>query len=70
VIGPRQVGKTTALEAALGGQGVYHTADYPTPLSSDVLIKWWKEAEQHPSRLWAVDEIQKISNWSETVKYL
>lgn len=70
VIGPRQVGKTTALKAALNGRGVYHSADYPTPLGSDVLIKWWGKAEQDESRLLAVDEIQKITDWSETVKYL
>ena len=70
VIGPRQVGKTTALKAALDGNGIYHSADYPTPLSSEVLTKWWDEAEQDKSRLLAVDEIQKITGWSETVKYL
>lgn len=70
VIGPRQVGKTTALKAALGHEGIYHSADYPTPLSSATLIKWWEDAEQDTSRLLAVDEIQKITNWSETVKYL
>lgn len=70
VVGPRQVGKTTALKAALGGSGIYHSADYPTPLGSDALIKWWDEAENDKSRLLAVDEIQKITNWSETVKYL
>ena len=70
VIGPRQVGKTTALKAALDGNGIYHSADYPTPLSSEALTKWWDEAEQDKSRLLAVDEIQKITGWSETVKYL
>lgn len=70
VIGPRQVGKTTALKAVLGGSGVYHSADYPTPLSSEVLINWWGEAEQDKSRLLAIDEIQKITDWSETIKYL
>lgn len=70
VIGPRQVGKTTALKAALEGRGVYHSADYPTPLSAEILTKWWAEAEQDPSRLLAIDEIQKITDWSEAIKYL
>ena len=70
IIGPRQVGKTTALKALLGDRGIYHTADYPTPLGSEALTTWWKEAENSPSRLLAVDEIQKITNWSEAIKYL
>ena len=70
MVGPRQVGKTTALKTALETGGVYHTADYPTPLSSDVLIEWWEEAERDSSRLLAVDEVQKITGWTETVKYL
>ena len=69
MVGPRQVGKTTALKAALGTNGIYKTADYPTPLSSDALLEWWKEAKSHESRLLAVDEIQKVTGWSETVKY-
>ena len=70
MIGSRQVGKTTALKAALGREGVYHTADNPVPLSFEVLAEWWKEAEQDPSRLLAVDEIQKIPHWSEMLKKL
>ena len=70
LIGPRQVGKTTALKEVLKEKGLYKTADYPTPLSSEILIDWWKEAEATQSRILAVDEIQKIVNWSDTVKYL
>jgi len=70
VLGPRQVGKTTALQTALAGNGVYHTADYPTPLSHDVLLEWWHEAQQSEFKVLAVDEVQKIIDWSETVKYL
>ncbi len=70
MVGPRQVGKTTALKSTLGNTGVYKTADYPTPLSSDALLAWWDEAEAHPSRTLAVDEIQKVTGWSETIKYL
>ncbi|MCC6221436.1 MAG: AAA family ATPase, partial [Deltaproteobacteria bacterium] len=60
VVGPRQVGKTTALKAVLREAGIYHSADYPTPLSSEVLLDWWQEAENDASRLLAVDEIQKV----------
>lgn len=70
LIGPRQVGKTTALKAALNNKGIYHTADYPTPLGSEALIKWWEEAENDSSRLLAIDEIQKVTDWRETIKYL
>ena len=31
LIGPRQVGKTTAVRAAMGGHGLYESADSPTP---------------------------------------
>ncbi len=70
MVGPRQVGKTTALKAALADQGIYHTADYPIPMSFEVLAEWWKEAETDSSRLLAVDEIQKIPGWSEMLKNL
>lgn len=70
LIGPRQVGKTTALKEVLNNQGIYKTADYPTPLNSEILIDWWREAEKSKVKLLAVDEVQKITNWSETVKYL
>lgn len=68
VVGPRQVGKTTALKSALGAVGIYHSADYPTPTPSERLVEWWQQAAQDESRLLAVDEIQKVVNWSETVK--
>ncbi|MBI2607180.1 MAG: hypothetical protein HYW49_13980 [Deltaproteobacteria bacterium] len=47
VIGPRQIGKTTSLKAALAGRGIYHTADYPAPLPHTEIEKWWKEALDH-----------------------
>ena len=37
VVGPRQVGKTTALKQALAGRGVYFSADYPAPLPVSTL---------------------------------
>ncbi len=70
VIGPRQVGKTTALKAALSGGGVYENADYPTPLPFTVIEKWWNEALRDPSRILAIDEVQKIPGWSEILKKL
>lgn len=70
IIGPRQVGKTTALKMALGGRGIYETADYPTPLGFEVVEEWWLKAERSQDRILAIDEIQKISGWSEMVKLL
>ena len=68
VVGPRQVGKTTALRAALGQRGVYHSADYPTPLPAEVIAEWWAEAEHAPERILAIDEVQKIANWAPALK--
>lgn len=70
MVGPRQVGKTTALRTALGGRGVYRTADSPVSLGADVISDWWREASSHPDRLLAIDEVQKIPGWSEAVKKL
>lgn len=70
ILGPRQVGKTTALRAALQGQGVYETADYPSPLPHTVIEEWWQKALHHPQKILAIDEIQKIQGWTEVVKRL
>lgn len=35
-----------------------------------VIEEWWSRAAQHPSRLLAIDEVQKITGWSEVVKKL
>ncbi len=37
IIGPRQVGKTTALKSALAGKGVYQTADLPSSLGTQII---------------------------------
>lgn len=70
VVGPRQVGKTTALQTALDGRGVYRSADYPVPLQSNVVSDWWQEAEHAEDRLLAIDEVQKITGWADIVKML
>jgi len=71
VIGPRQVGKTTAVRAIqVAEQGVYESADSPTPLSAQILEKWWASAEASQGRLLVIDEIQKISGWAEVLKKL
>lgn len=70
VVGPRQVGKTTALIAALCDRGFYATADYPTPQPFTVIEEWWNEAMKKPDRILAIDEVQKITGWSEIIKGL
>lgn len=70
IIGPRQVGKTTALKAALEGRGIYLSADSPTPLPYTIIEENWKKALKDPSRILAIDEIQKIQGWSEILKKL
>lgn len=70
VIGPRQVGKTTALKAVLPEGAIFQTADYPTPLPNTVIKDWWQQAERSPAKILAIDEIQKIIGWTDAVKAL
>lgn len=70
VVGPRQVGKTTAIKAAISGRGVFKSADFPTPLPPSFIEEAWSEALLHPDKLLVIDEVQKISGWSEVVKKL
>lgn len=70
VIGPRQVGKTTALKQALKGKGLYCSADFPTPMGSNFIEENWKLCVEKKDRILAIDEIQKIDNWSEVIKKL
>jgi uncharacterized protein len=75
--GPRQVGKTTlarqALEA-LGSRSSYATADSPAPGDTVWLDQQWERARRQcgTDGTWhlVLDEIQKIPNWSESVKRL
>lgn len=68
LIGPRQVGKTTAVRAAMGDHGLYESADSPTPPSYEMLNQWWDQAISAGHRILAIDEVQKISGWSEVIK--
>lgn len=70
VIGPRQVGKTTALKAALEKRGVFENADSPTPLSHVVIEEWWARAAKSTHKILAIDEVQKIPGWTEVLKKL
>jgi predicted AAA+ superfamily ATPase len=70
VIGPRQVGKTTAMRAAIGDGCVYETADLSTSLPVESIGKWWDAALESTKKILAIDEIQKIPDWTEAVKRL
>jgi predicted AAA+ superfamily ATPase len=73
--GPRQVGKTTLVRQALAGfpNSGWHTADAQSGAGSAWLEGVWNAARllaTDADYILAIDEIQKISNWSETVKRL
>jgi uncharacterized protein len=78
VIGPRQVGKTTAVGQAadrLNWPGVVASADSPLPPGAEWVESQWrlarvKEAACLGPVLLVLDEIQKVAGWSEVVKRL
>jgi predicted AAA+ superfamily ATPase len=70
LVGPRQVGKTTAIRQILKDQGLYFSADSPVPLATTEIETLWQNAIQMKEPILAIDEIQKIQGWSETVKKL
>lgn len=79
VAGPRQVGKTTLVQQVLAQSGmasVYASADEPTLKDATWLAAQWERARLvaeragEPGAILALDEIQKVPRWSETVKRL
>jgi predicted AAA+ superfamily ATPase len=75
IVGPRQVGKTTAAEevaARLGWPGVFESADFAPPPGPEWIETHWARARalSGESVLLVLDEIQKVRGWSETVKRL
>lgn len=70
IVGSRQVGKTTALKTAIDDNALYESADYPTPLSGNIIEDWWQKAVQDKYRILAIDEIQKIQGWTDILKKL
>lgn len=78
VSGPRQVGKTTVVRQALEALGEpshYASADDPTLRDAAWLEAQWEEgrrlARGRPAgAILAVDEIQKVTGWAESVKRL
>jgi len=76
VLGPRQVGKTTAVEQVLArwkGAGHYASADLPAPPDALWVEAQWQVARQlaRESRrrtLLVLDEVQKVPHWADVVK--
>jgi len=78
ITGPRQVGKTTAAKQIMERfphDSIYASADAPLPREVGWIESQWRLAEQktHMSGkpvLLVLDEIQKVPNWSESIKGL
>ncbi len=79
VAGPRQVGKTTLVRQVLDGARLpvqSASADEPTLRGRDWIAPLWDAARLaartagRTGAVLALDEIQKVPNWSETVKRL
>lgn len=78
LVGPRQVGKTTAasqVEKVLGWPSVVAAADSAVPHPPEWIETQWRMARAkigagHPRVLLVLDEIQKVPGWSEVVKRL
>jgi len=77
VAGPRQVGKTTLVRqvlAARDGLAVSASADEPTSEGVAWIHAQWERgrlaAHSVPGAVLVLDEVQKVSGWSEAVKRL
>jgi hypothetical protein len=79
VMGPRQVGKTTMLSQLyrqLEAPALFESADAISASDTNWLEQTWESArlqmKAKSANEWIliIDEIQKVSNWSETVKKL
>ncbi len=79
VAGPRQVGKTTLVRQVVersGRPARFASADEPTPRGREWLEQQWEAARLEAraagrkGSVLVLDEIQKLSHWSETVKHL
>lgn len=74
VMGPRQVGKTTGIKQLLARYPyASHYANADDLLTTDrtwLLEQWQKALSLGGQPLLVIDEIQKVPNWSETVKSL
>jgi predicted AAA+ superfamily ATPase len=83
IAGPRQVGKSTLVQQVVGslpgavpGTVLYASADEPTLRGAEWIAQQWEAARLaaagtgEAGAVLVLDEIQKISGWSESVKRL
>jgi len=77
ILGPRQVGKTTAIQQVLKEIKIpahYAAADLPAPPDTQWIVRQWELARMKIGRFSAavlvLDEVQKIAHWSNEVKRL
>lgn len=78
ISGPRQVGKSTLasqIVARWKGPTFWASADQPNPPDAAWIVGQWQRARaacapKGPEPLLVLDEVQKITRWSETVKGL
>ena len=76
ITGPRQVGKTTIAQQVMqtfSFKSVYASADSPIPPGPEWIDTQWRRASIEADRsrqpvLLVLDEIQKVSGWSEAIK--
>lgn len=76
IVGPRQVGKTTAIQQFLSGwknsPSLYETADQLSPPDVNWVAEVWerarKRARSEGQALLVLDEVQKVPRWAEVVK--
>lgn len=77
VTGPRQVGKSTLVQQAVEALDLpvrFVSADEPTLRGPEWIAQQWEAsrlvARTHDAAVLVIDEIQKLPQWSETVKRL
>lgn len=78
ITGPRQIGKTTLIQQLFRSEhwlGIYHLVDGTEKNSPALIESMYNEAllKQKESKIpviLAIDEIQKVPHWSETIKRL
>jgi len=77
--GPRQAGKTTLVQQVMNGMVtpcLYASADEPAVRDTAWLSAQWERAREmaadsgRAGAILAIDEVQKVTGWSETVKRL
>jgi predicted AAA+ superfamily ATPase len=73
ILGPRQVGKTTGVGMISGFKGRIHYVSADEALIHHpewILEQWQISLQLHRDPILIIDEIQKVINWSETIKGL